>query len=163
MKIKTLILALSLICFGLSAQVDKTAVTTDFINGWATDEKHETLMEHFSPNMVFTWPGGGNWPDGNDESLKQFWGFYTQHCKRYKARIIDLEVRELDNESYAFFSWEATVLVDEENPDFVGTTAIGPGTYRLIWEGDKIKHLEFYADSGGRQAQHEKQAAEKKK
>lgn len=155
MKINALTIVLSLACFSLSGQVDKTAVTTDFINGWASDAKHSSLKKHFSPNLIVTWQDGNNWPDGSEGSLDQFWPFYTGHCKQYKTQFPSLEVRELDNETYAFLVWETTVNEHDELPEWVGTTAVGPGAYRLIWEGDKIKHLYFYADMKSRDAQHE--------
>ena len=161
MKINASVLVLSLFCFSLVAQVDKTAITTDFINGWTTDKKHETIKKHFSPNITFTWANGGIWPDGSDGSLDNFWTFYTSHSKQYSSEITKLDVRELDNETYAFFSWSATVIEDEDNPRWVGTTAKGPGVYRIIWQDNKIKHLYFYADMKSREAQHEEQAKKK--
>ena len=160
MKINALTIVLSLACFSLSGQVDKTAVTTDFINGWASDAKHSSLKKHFSPNLIVTWQDGNNWPDGSEGSLEQFWPLYTRHCKQTKTRIPTLEVRELGDETYAFFVWEATIKEHGEHPEWVGTTAVGPGAYRILWEGDKIKHIYFYVDFKSREAQHE--AASKK-
>ena len=160
MKNNTLTIILALACFSLSAQVDKTAITTDFMNGAVSAAKHNSLKKHFSPNLVLTWPDGSNWPDGNDGSLEQFWPFYTGHHKRYKTRFPTLEVRELGNETYVFFVWEATVNENEQHPEWIGTTAVGPGAYRILWEDDKIKHIYFYVDFKSREAQHE--AASKK-
>lgn len=155
MKIKALTIVLSLVCFSLSAQVDKAAITTDFINGWASDAKQNSIKKHFSPNLIFTWHGGNSWPDGSDGSLEKYWSFYTKHSKQVKHKFTDLEVKESDNETYAFFVWESTYIENEEHPELIGTTAKGPGAYRIIWEDNKIKHMYFYADIGGRMAQHE--------
>lgn len=161
MKSSTLIVLLSFLYLGLSAQVDKTAITTDFIYGWSSDKKHEAIKKYFSPNLIFTWQAGNSWPDGSEGSLEKFWKFYTSHAKRYSSETTKLEVKALDNETYAFFHWSATILEDKDNPKRVGTTAKGPGMYRIIWQDNQIKHLYFYADMKSREAQFEAQAKKK--
>ncbi|MEM8528935.1 MAG: hypothetical protein AAF806_27970 [Bacteroidota bacterium] len=161
MKINAIVILFCLFCLNLSAQVDRTAITTDFMNGWTTNEKHDAIRKHFSPNMISTWQGGENWPDGSDGSLEQYWGFYTSIFKNYDIKFTELLVRELGNETYVFFNWTTTVRKDEKHPSWIGTTAEGPGAYRLVWENDKIKHLYFYGDMKSRYEQHEAQAKKK--
>lgn len=154
MKINTLIIVFSLFCLALSAQVNKTAITTDFIYGYEKDaEELEALKMHFSPNLILTWHNGGVWPDGSDGSLEQFWNAYTVGWRNYKHKMTDVVVREINNETYAFLTWESTPIKDEQHPDWTGT-ATAPAAYRIIWEGEKIKHIYFYADMKSREEQH---------
>ncbi|MEM9888688.1 MAG: hypothetical protein AAF849_22520 [Bacteroidota bacterium] len=158
MKLNALLFVLSFLCFSLSAQVDKTAITKAYTEGWHSDQYHQTVKKHLSPNLKYIWPDGNVWPDGSEGSLEAFWTFYTSHSKNYRSRQTSLEIRELGNETYAFGGWEATVLKDEEHPECVGTTAKGPAATRMIWEGDKIKEIYLYADLQSRTQQHEAQA-----
>ncbi len=154
MKINTLIIVLSLFCLALSAQVDKTAITRDFLSGFEKEAKElEALKMHFSPNLILTWHNGNSWPDGSDGSLEQFWKAYTLGWRNYKHKMTDVVIREISNETYAFYTWESTPIKDEQHPDRIGT-ATAPAAYRIIWEDDKIKHLYFYADMKTREAQH---------
>lgn len=160
MKVNVLIVFFSLFALALTAQVDKKAITSDFIKGHEKDVKElEELKQYFSPNIKFTWHNGGTWPDGSDGSLEQFWKAYTVDWRNYKYKMTDLVVRELGNETYIFYTWESTPITDEQHPDWTGT-AISPAACRFIWENDKIKHIYFYADMKTREAQH---AAQNKK
>jgi hypothetical protein len=156
MKINTLTIVLSLACFSLSAQVDKTAATIEIAKGWAKDASElQGLKKFFSPNLKIVWPGGNVWPDGSDGSLEQFWPFYTSSGERYDTKMTNIALRELNNETYLFCTVESTVLKNEEHPGWVGTTSKYPGAYRMIWEGDQIKEWHVYFDSKSIEAQHE--------
>ncbi len=155
MKINVLVFILSCFYMGLSAQIDKVAITKGFINGWGGDAQEiEKLKKHFSPNLVFTWPTGGNWPDGSEGSLDEFWSFYINHRENWEHKMTNFDVKVVDNETYALFTWESTPLKDEEHPEWVGNKAVGPAFYKITWEGTQIKHLQFIADFKSREAQH---------
>lgn len=110
MKINALITFFSLCFLSLSAQVDKTAATMDIIQGFTDEfEDIEGNKKYLSQNITFVWPDGNKWPDGTGKDFEDFWNFYSTRPTFYKNEPSNIVVRELGNETYAFFTWKNTI------------------------------------------------------
>lgn len=145
-KIQLIIAFISIICsieLALAQQLDKSAATMDIIQGF-TDEfdSVERNKKYFSPNLTIYWPGGGS------SNLDQFWkNNYSQVKKNAKHEVFDVVIRELDNETFAFFEWQTTIRKNDQNPELVGTVARVPIAYRMVWDNGKIKQWHLYWDN----------------
>lgn len=147
------LLCLTVLCFFflpllLAQKIDKTAATQDIIMGF-TDEFDdlESNKKYFSKDLEVFWPGGGK------SGFEGFWNHYSSSRERAKHEPSDVVIRELDNETYAFFTWKSTIRKNNNHPEAVGKSATGTIAYRMVWEDDQIREWHIFFDSKSRDKQ----------
>ncbi len=134
----------------LAQNTDKSAATTDIIMGF-TDEfqNPENNLKYFSKDLVIFWQGGGKGKNG----FRWIQNNYASSRERFKSEASNVVIRELNDETFAFFTWKATTRKNEKYPESVGKSAIGPVAYRMVWEGDQIKEWHIFVDQKSREKQ----------
>lgn len=155
------LLCLATLCFFslslLSAQkVDKTAATRDIIRGFEDGFETAENKKYLSPNLKVVWPGGNSWPDGSGANAEAFWEMYSSRREFFKSEFSDVVIRELGNETYTFLTWKSTIRKEENHPEWIGTSAVGPLAYRMVWGNDQIREWHVFFDAKSREEQHAK-------
>ncbi len=133
----------------LSAQnVDKSAATMDIIMGFTDEfENPESNKKYLNPDLKVVWPGGNVWPGNKEGSFEKFVTFYATARDKNKHEFPgEIVVKELDNETYAFFTWKNTIRKHDDHPEAVGKSATGPIAYRMVWKGNQIEEWHIFCD-----------------